>query len=115
MEIFGLRGCTNTKVLLKRLCNDGISFQFIDLKENSPGINSILTWINQLGTEKILNKQSTTWRSLSPDMQKQVTDAPSVARLIHDFPTLIKRPLINRNGKYFTGIKEPGLSDFLNQ
>jgi len=114
MDVYGLPNCDATKFLIKRLNVEKTLFRFVNLKENVPSQKMIVSWISNLGAEKVLNKQSTTWRNL-PEAQRNLANTPEfLSKILQEHPLLIKRPLIYKDGKYFTGIKEPGLTEFLN-
>ncbi|MBS1927560.1 MAG: Spx/MgsR family RNA polymerase-binding regulatory protein [Chitinophagaceae bacterium] len=115
MDVYGLPNCDSTKKLLKRLKRESVYFRFINLKENPPEISTIEAWIKELGIDQILNRQSTTWRGLEEAEKEEAGTSLSAAGLMCRYPTLIKRPLISNEKSYFTGLKEPGISAFLNQ
>lgn len=113
--IYGLPNCDSTRLVLKKLKAENPEFDFVDLKNQTLDKNKVKFWAEKLGLEKILNKQSATWRNLDPDQQSLSSELVHAIQLLIDHPTLIKRPVLENKGNVFCGIKEPELSKFLNQ
>jgi arsenate reductase len=115
ITLYGLSNCDSTRLVLKKLKAAHIPFTFVDLKDDKPQADKVHYWAQSIGLEKLLNRKSTTWRNLTAGEQSSATSLSSAIDLISQYPTLIKRPLIEREGEVFCGIKEPELSKFLNQ
>jgi len=84
MLIYGLKNCDKCRAARKVLQNA----DFIDIRDCPFSRMEIISLIDNYG-ENIINKKSTTWRSLS-EMDKQL---PPVD-LLEAYPSLFKRPLI---------------------
>ena len=69
---------------------------FVDLRETPFARTEISTLVKNYG-EDIVNKKSTTWRSLTEtDRQLTTTD------LLEAYPTLFKRPIIEDGEGHYT-------------
>ncbi len=79
----------------------GTAFQFYDLKT---GISEerIRAWLQAVPMEKILNKKSSTWRSLSASQQQLAATTESAIQLLQQHTSLIKRPVIELDNKLET-------------
>ena len=84
MLIYGLKNCDKCRAARKVLQNA----DFIDIRDCPFSRMEIISLIDNYG-ENIINKKSTTWRSLS-EMDKQL----STVDLLEEYPALFKRPLI---------------------
>ena len=84
MLIYGLKNCDKCRAARKVLQNA----DFIDIRDSPFSRMEIISLIDNYG-ENIINKKSTTWRSLS-EMDKQL----SPVDLLEAYPALFKRPLI---------------------
>ena len=62
--------------------------------------------------EKMLNKQSKTFRELSPE-QKVIDDEEHAIALMHQYPLLIKRPVLESEKKLLIGFSESTYNEFL--
>ena len=94
MLIYGLKNCDKCRAARKVLLNS----VFVDLRETPFARTEISTLVKNYG-EDIVNKKSTTWRSLTEtDRQLTTTD------LLEAYPTLFKRPIIvDGEGPYTFG------------
>ena len=94
MLIYGLKNCDKCRAARK-------VFQqadFIDIRETPFSRIKVASLFDSYGQD-IINKKSTTWRSLS-DMDKQLP----MIDLLERYPTLFKRPLIkDQNDNYSFG------------
>ena len=48
----------------------------------------------------LVNKKGTTWRALSDERKASITDAASALELMLENPSIIKRPVLDKDGKY---------------
>ena len=92
MLIYGLKNCDKCRAARKVLLNS----VFVDLRETPLARTEISTLVKNYG-EDIVNKKSTTWRSLTEtDRQLTTTD------LLEAYPTLFKRPIIEDGEGHYT-------------
>lgn len=93
MKIYGLKNCDACRKAKKALDGAGAHYEFFDLRDAPPTKAQIARWAKAIGTAKLLNKSSTTWRTLSAAEKENVDDKKALA-LMAQHPTLIKRPVI---------------------
>jgi arsenate reductase len=87
-----LKNCDKCRAARKVLLNS----VFVDLRETPFARTEISTLVKNYG-EDIVNKKSTTWRSLTEtDRQLTTTD------LLEAYPTLFKRPIIEDGEGHYT-------------
>lgn len=93
--IYGIKNCSTMKKAFDKLNELGVIHEFFDYKKQPISETKLQTWVNQLGKDVVLNKKGTTYRNLS-DEQKQLANASdsSAIKLMADYPSLIKRPII---------------------
>ena len=92
MLIYGLKNCDKCRAARKVLLNS----VFVDLRENPFPKMEICALVENYGDD-IVNKKSTTWRSLTEaDRQLTTTD------LLEAHPTLFKRPIIKDSEGHYT-------------
>ncbi|WP_037310186.1 ArsC/Spx/MgsR family protein [Ruegeria halocynthiae] len=91
MRLFGLKTCDTCRKALKSLPNA----EFIDVR--TQGVpDSVLAQAHERFGEALLNTRSTTWRGLAEEER-----ARPRLELLRDHPTLMKRPLIEKDGELF--------------
>ncbi|MBV8466581.1 MAG: ArsC family reductase [Burkholderiales bacterium] len=103
MKLYGIPNCDTVKKARVWLDSQGAAYQFHDFKKQGLDTALLNTWVAQVGWQKLVNKQGTTWRKLDPTRQAVVVDAPSAIELMLEYPSLIKRPVLVREGKMAVG------------
>ncbi|WP_404399384.1 Spx/MgsR family RNA polymerase-binding regulatory protein [Idiomarina seosinensis] len=93
INVYGIKNCDTVKKSLAWLDAQQMDYQFRDVRQQPLKTEEVLAWIEQLGTDALINKRSASWRQLT-DEQKKATDPTAVAQLIIATPTLFKRPLV---------------------
>ncbi|WP_194755455.1 Spx/MgsR family RNA polymerase-binding regulatory protein [Aliidiomarina indica] len=103
--VFGITNCDTVRKARKWLKEHQIDYEFSNLKSAPLPAATIEHWINALGAEQLINKRGTTWRNL-PDDDKGELTLPRTIHLIQRHPTLLKRPLVVREGELLVGFDE---------
>ncbi|MEE2691131.1 MAG: ArsC/Spx/MgsR family protein [Pseudomonadota bacterium] len=93
--LYGLKTCDTCRKAVGDLKAAKKSVVFHDVRDEGVTKKQLEAWAGAVGWEKLLNKASTTWRSL-PDADKADVGKAKAIRLMADNPTLIKRPVIER-------------------
>lgn len=93
--IYGIKTCDTCRKALAALPQA----QFHDIRQ-APLDGSILSQFLDVFGDQLVNRSSTTWRSLSED-----TRALPVLTLLKENPTLMKRPVIDHDGTLYLGWK----------
>ena len=92
--LFGIANCDKVKAARRFLDERGQPYQFIDLRQQGIAPELLAHACTRLGTAKVLNKASTTFRQLSSEQQQQASSLEGALALMLAHPTLIKRPLL---------------------
>ena len=92
----GIVNCDSVKKARKWLKDHGIEYRFHDFRTDGCDEEWVAQCCDAVGWEVLLNRRGTTWRKL-PDDTRQSTDEKTVARLLSEQPTLIKRPVLTVN------------------
>ncbi len=104
--LYGLSKCDTCSKARRWLERFGIECRFIDYREQPLSPDMLKAWAQQLGGfDALLNRQSTTWRELPP-ARKQPGSAPEYLLLFREHPTLVKRPLLLRDGTVTLGFTD---------
>ena len=83
----------------------GVRYDFHDYKKAGIDDTRLKAWCAQLGWGALLNTRGTTWRKLSPAQQAGI-DANKAIELMCEFPSLIKRPVLESTGSLLVGFDE---------
>ncbi|WP_425409645.1 Spx/MgsR family RNA polymerase-binding regulatory protein [Hyphococcus sp.] len=95
MDIYGLKNCDTCRKATKALDGAHVRYAFHDVREETPTKAQIGRWAKAVGTDKLLNTRSTTWRNLPASEKENITDKKAVD-LMADNPALMKRPIIQK-------------------
>ncbi|MEO7063129.1 MAG: Spx/MgsR family RNA polymerase-binding regulatory protein [Dokdonella sp.] len=94
VTIYGLDKCDTCKKARNWLDRHHVAYTFLDYREHPIAAATLREWAPPLGGwEKLVNRASTTWRSLLPARRSPGSDAEWTL-LIKEYPALIRRPLI---------------------
>lgn len=99
--LYGLKNCDTCKKALKEMEALGSPADFVDIRAEADLASKLPRWIAAVG-EKLVNRSSTTWRSLSEE-DKARANGVTLEGLLLGNPTLIKRPVIETNGDILVG------------
>lgn len=97
MKVYSLKTCDTCRKALREMTDAGLDFEQRDIRADGLDAADIAAMAEAFG-DKVINRASTTWRGLD-DAQK---DRPAV-ELIAENPTLLKRPVILKDGIWFQG------------
>ena len=114
MQLFGIPNCNTVKKARDWLDAHGIVYEFHDFKKQ--GINSSLaaSWLQQMSWEKLVNRAGMTWRNLSDAEKTAITDIASAQELMLAKSSVIKRPVLVKDGKIISlGFNESTYKELL--
>ena len=103
--VYGLRNCDSCRRARASLDELNIEYCFVDYRNEPLDGGTLSKWVGCLGWENILNRRSSTWRQLQ-GTRKLGLNNTSAKALMLEFPTLIKRPIIQTNGELLVGFNE---------
>jgi len=101
--MYGIPNCDTVKKARTWLDGQGLAYRFHDFKKQGVTAQQLDGWIAQLGWERLVNRQGTTWRNLEPTIQADVMDAGSAKQLMQARPSVIKRPVVEWGGNTTVG------------
>ncbi|MBX2966932.1 MAG: ArsC family reductase [Cyclobacteriaceae bacterium] len=99
MIVYGIKNCNTVKSALDWLKKKKVEFEFHDYKSKGITEAKLKAWSKQVGWESLVNKRGTTWRQLGEVTQKKITTEKAAIALMLEKTSVIKRPLIEKNGK----------------
>lgn len=101
MILYGIANCDTVRKAKKLLEQHGHPVTFHDFRKEGLTPSMIQAWLNDVNYADLINKRSTSWKALSPEQQRAV-DAQDLD-LVCQFPTLIKRPILETGSKLLVG------------
>ena len=104
VQIYGIPNCDTMKKARVWLDQHGVAYRFHNYKTDGIDEATLRRWVDQVGWEPLLNRAGTTFRQLD-DADRQDVDADKAIRLMAAHPSLIKRPVLDRDGTLTVGFK----------
>lgn len=99
MKLYGIPNCNTVKKARVWLDESQIDYEFHNFKKL--GVNQAMldNWLKQQPWEKLVNRAGMTWRKLSDAEKANVIDNASASALMIEKTSVIKRPILEKNGK----------------
>jgi arsenate reductase len=104
VTIYGIKNCDTMKKARAWLDAHGVAYAFHDYKVAGIDRARLEGWAREVGWETLLNRAGTTFRKL-PDRDKEGLTEKKALTLMIDQPSMIKRPVLDRNGALIVGFK----------
>lgn len=98
IKLYGIKQCDSVKKAIKALENQKIEFEFIDLKTTHLSVDLLKGWLAQC-PETLINKRSTTYRTIKEQWLACGDNVGEQLALIQDNPTVIKRPVLLKSNQ----------------
>jgi arsenate reductase len=115
MKIYGIKNCDTMKKALKWLDAQEVAYEFHDYKK--AGLSSKLAdeFIAKIPLDTLINKRGTTYRALDDATKAKISeqDAATAKQVMLDNPSIIKRPVLEKDGAYLLGFKAEQYQDFV--
>lgn len=94
MIVYGITNCNTVKKARVWLEENGFHPEFHDFKKKGITAEKLNAWCEAFGWEVVLNKKGTTWRGLGQDIQNGVKDQKSAVKVLLEYNSAIKRPVV---------------------
>jgi len=103
MKLYGIPNCTTVKKARAWLAEHGHDVSFHDFKKQGVDAAWLRKVCKQTGWQALLNMRGTTWRKLSEAEKAAASDEAGAIALMLTQPSVIKRPVLERDGRYHLG------------
>jgi arsenate reductase len=102
LHLYGIASCDRCRRARRWLADAGLEHRYTDLRKDGVAPATIADWTRCVGQDHLLNRRSSTWRSLGA-AERDVGDDADAVRLMAAHPTLIKRPVLVIDGDVTVG------------
>ncbi|MCL1144586.1 ArsC family reductase [Shewanella marinintestina] len=113
MTLFGIKNCDTVRKARKWLAANQLDVAFHDFREDGLATEQIEQWASIVGWEALFNKRSTSFRNLTDTEKSDINEKKAIA-LMALYPTLIKRPVLVKDGQVQVGFKETDYQNWFN-
>lgn len=106
MKLYGIPNCNTVKKARAWLTQHGQTVEFHDFKKHGVTKALLESWLRQTDWEKLINRQGTTWRQLPEHIKASITSETAAIALMLEKSSVIKRPVLEKDGKLYLGFDE---------
>jgi arsenate reductase (glutaredoxin) len=99
LKLYGIPNCNTVKKARDWLESQQISYEFHDFKKQGVTPQLLENWLAQTPHEKLINRAGLTWRGLEDSIKSNIIDNASAIALMQAKTSVIKRPILEKNGK----------------
>ena len=100
--VYAIPNCNTVKKALDWLKAHKVAYEFHDYKKKGITATQLTSWSKQIGWEALINKKGATWRQLPKETQESITSQKAAINLMIEKTSIIRRPLIEEDGKILT-------------
>jgi arsenate reductase len=104
VTIHGIKACDTMKKARDWLEAHGVAYGFHDYKAAGVQRATLEAWAKQVGWETLLNRAGTTFRKLPDADRTDLTEAKAIDLMLAQ-PSMIKRPVLDVDGKLIVGFR----------
>lgn len=99
IKLYGIANCGTVKKARDWLAQHDIAVEFHDFKKSGLDLSIAQSWLQKRDWSDLINRKGLTWRALTDEQKQQVKDDTSALSLITDKTSVIKRPVLEQDGK----------------
>ncbi len=99
MKLYGIPNCNTVKKARVWLDNHQIDYEFHDFKKLGVSQAILDNWLKQQPWSKLVNRAGMTWRKLTNAEKDNVIDNASASALMAEKTSVIKRPILEKDGE----------------
>ena len=92
--LYGIKNCDSVKKARAWLTEHNVQFKFHDFRSDGLTDSIIDNWLKRTEWELLLNRRGITWRHLDASVKEAINPA-NIIDVLLEYPTLIKRPVLN--------------------
>ncbi|TCV90140.1 ArsC family reductase [Sulfurirhabdus autotrophica] len=115
MKLYGIPNCNTVKKARVWLSEQGQTVEFHDFKKQGVSEALLKNWVKLAGWEKLVNRKGTTWRQLPDGIKNSIDNEAAAIQLMMEKSSVIKRPVLENNGKIAVGFDETIYQEMLSQ
>lgn len=102
VRLWGIKNCDTMKKAFAWLAAHEVAYEFIDYKKAGVAEAHLPDWNRRAGWEKLLNTRGLMWKKLSEE-ERTAVDEEKALKLMAQYPSLIKRPLLDTGTQLIVG------------
>lgn len=109
--LYAIPNCNTVKKARTWLEEQNIDYDFHNYKKQGIDQETLQQWVDELGWETVINRKGMTWRKLDESLRESM-DSDKAIQIMLENQSIIKRPLIIKDGKKILGFNESDYENF---
>lgn len=105
LALYGIPNCDTVKKARNWLTEHHLEYTFHDFKKQGVDPALLRQWLNEVGSDKLINRQGTTWKKLDAATQANCETTEGAIAVMQANPSVIKRPVLTHAEKTVVGFK----------
>lgn len=114
ITVYGIPNCDTVKKARTWLTDQQQDFTFHDFKKQGLTRDIVAGWLTQVSRDVLVNKKGTTWRALSDERKASIVDDDAAIALMLENPSVIKRPVLDKDGAFSVGFNDAQYQQIFN-
>ncbi|MBX2953757.1 MAG: Spx/MgsR family RNA polymerase-binding regulatory protein [Leadbetterella sp.] len=106
VKLYGIPNCDTVKKTLTYFREKNIPVSFHNFKTDGISAEKLEEWFAAAGINKVVNKNSTTYKELDESAKKALENPSTAIPVIQEHTSLVKRPVVEADGKTLLGFKK---------
>ncbi|KAF1051441.1 MAG: hypothetical protein GAK43_02405 [Stenotrophomonas maltophilia] len=102
--LYGIKACDTMKKARSWLDEHGVDYAFHDYKASGIDRQHLQRWCAEHGWQTVLNRAGTTFRKLDDAAKADLDEARAIELMLAQ-PSMIKRPVLELDGRSLVGFK----------
>jgi arsenate reductase len=102
--LYGITPCDQVRRARHWLDSEQVPYRFHDFRRDGLDARVLRRWLTRTPWDTLVNRKSTTWRALAP--AERPLDVHQAERAMLSHPTLIKRPVLEKDDALVVGFSE---------
>ncbi|KQQ39956.1 ArsC family transcriptional regulator [Duganella sp. Leaf126] len=114
ITVYGIPNCDTVKKARTWLADHQHPFVFHDFKKQGLTRETVAAWLAQVPREVLVNKKGATWRALPDERKAAIVDDEAALALMLEHPSIIKRPVLDKDGTFAVGFSDAHYQQLFN-
>jgi arsenate reductase (glutaredoxin) len=106
LTLFGIPNCQTVKKARHWLTERDFDYAFYDFKKQGVHPELLHKWLQEYEISQLLNRSGMTYRNLTEKQKLQTESVSGAIQLMCEFPSMIKRPILEDGKKILLGFNE---------
>jgi arsenate reductase len=113
--LYGIPNCDTVKKARVWLAAQQQEFTFHDFKKQGLTREIVAGWLKHLPRDVLVNRKGTTWRALSDERKASIADDDAAIALMLENPSVIKRPVLDKDGTFAVSFSDAQYQQIFNK